>query len=141
MKLLLPVSLLVTGALLMAIPRWIFPVCLYAGVMDPPIALRMHCTLTGNITQWLGAVTIVSAIAYVFSSSRGYRSCALVTAALAATGTLFIYLARPGVCQSISMPCRPGTLPAAMLLATVQALLVATGLWKERNNSAGALRD
>ena len=122
------IILIVTGALLLAIPVWLFPVCFHAG--GGQHARMMPCFATGTITQWLGAATLFCALLVLFASSPKVKmkTGALLIAALAGASLFFIYLVVPGVCRAITMPCRVGTLPAALVTGGVQALAAAAGL-------------
>jgi hypothetical protein len=121
-----PLLLAVTGGVLVAIPRWLFPTCGFAH--QAMSRGMMRCDTTGSITLFLGVATLVSALAlFLFPSGRA-RNRALLAAAGAA-GLLFpLYLVWPGICMAATMPCRMGTLPAVLLTGGVQVLVAVVAL-------------
>ncbi|MBT0653829.1 DUF4418 family protein [Geomobilimonas luticola] len=129
-----PLLLAVTGGLLVAIPRWLFPTCGFAH--QSMAGAMMRCDTTGSITLFLGVATLVAALALYLLSSGPARSGVLF-AAVAAGCVLFpLYLVWPGVCMAATMPCRMGTLPAVLLTGGVQVLVAVTSLVRSRSRRA-----
>ncbi len=122
----IPLILLVTGALLVVIPILLFPVCFYAGGSHH--ARMMPCFATGTITQGIGTVTVLCALVALLASAPAVKRGALLVAALAAAALFVIFLVAPGVCGMMTMPCRVGTLPAALVTGGVQLVAAVAGL-------------
>ena len=121
--------LLVTGVLLIVIPRFLFPTCGFAGIMESERAARMICKMTGRITQWGGIITVTCAALQLFPLSKRVRISVLALAGLVAVALFPLYMLWPGVCLAAVMPCRFGTYPAALLTGAIQILAVGIGFW------------
>lgn len=120
-----PLLLAVTGGFLIVIPLWLFPTC---GFAHREMGGVMRCDTTGTITAFLGAVTLIFALALFRFSSVPVRSWVLL-AAVGVGGVLFpLYLVWPGVCMAATMPCRMGTLPAVLLTGGAQLLVAVMAL-------------
>jgi hypothetical protein len=120
--------LLLTGILMLLIPRLLFPTCQFAGMMEMERAARMICNTTGRITQLLGLITIAGGGAAIFKASLNVRRWGLIAAIISSLLLFPIYLLWPGVCHSTTMPCRVGTLPAIMVLGIVQTSIALIGM-------------
>lgn len=128
MRIIPGLMLAVTGALLVLIPRHLFPTCGFAGLTETEKAARMICNTTGGITTWLGVLTVACALTLLFRKGGALGKGAFLLAGAAGVALFFIYTVWPGVCKAPTMPCRVGTLPAALLTAGVQVLAAAAGL-------------
>jgi ascorbate-specific PTS system EIIC-type component UlaA len=108
---------LTSGALLLMIPRFILPVCEYAGYQP------MHCSGTARAEYIVGAVLIVAGAGTFVLRHAAAPLIAAVTAfvlSAAAYAAPNIY----GYCRSAKMPCNYGTVPAVRFVAVVTAAII-----------------
>jgi Domain of unknown function (DUF4418) len=116
---------LISGALLLMIPRYILPVCEYAGYQP------MHCSDTARAEYIVGALLIVAGagtfvlrhaaaplIAAVISFLLSVASSVLLSAAAYVAPNIY------GYCRSAKMPCNYGTVPAVRLVAVLTAAIM-----------------
>ncbi len=126
-----PLCLAITGGLLVAIPRWLFPTCGYSPLVDRMLRGMMHCDTTGTVTIFLGMGTLVF-VPPLFLLSRGRaRQLVLLAVMITAIALFPLFLVWPGVCKATTMPCRVGTLPAVLLVAGIQLLVAGIAMVAE----------
>ena len=108
---------LISGLLLILIPRFILPVCEYAGYQP------MHCSDTALAEYIVGALLIAAgAGAFVLR----YAAAPLIAAVTAFLLSSAAYVAPDiyGYCRSAKMPCNYGTVPAVRFVAVVTAVIM-----------------
>ena len=108
---------LISGALLLMIPRFILPVCEYAGYQP------MHCSDTARAEYIVGALLIVAgAGAFVFR----HAAASLIAAVTAFLLSSAAYVAPNiyGYCRSAKMPCNYGAVPAVRFVAVLTAVIM-----------------
>ena len=108
---------LISGALLLMIPRFILPVCEYAGYQP------MHCSDTARAEYIVGALLIVAGAGTFVLRHAAAPLIAAVTAFLLSAAAYVapnIY----GYCRSAKMPCNYGTVPAVRLVAVLTAAIM-----------------
>lgn len=110
-------SVCIVGLLLVAVPLYIFPVCEVREEMD-----AMRCYWSGWLLAGSGAVFfLIGILVSVFRTPRTRMALGTAMIAVAALTALTpTWLV--GMCKSAMMPCRTGTLPAAMIIAGIMAL-------------------
>lgn len=116
MKKLIGITALVSGLLLLLLPRYILPACEYAGY--PP----MHCSDTARAEYVAGAVLMLIGIAAFFLQDR-----MLIVSAVTACIVFGISFWLPdifGYCQSTRMPCNYGMVPGIRFIDGAGALLM-----------------
>lgn len=108
---------LISGALLLMIPRFILPVCEYAGYQP------MHCSDTARAEYIVGALLIAAgAGTFVLRHAAAPLIAAMMSFALSAAAAVApdIY----GYCRSAKMPCNYGTVPAVRFVAALTAVIM-----------------
>jgi|WetSurSiteA1Bulk_404760.scaffolds.fasta_scaffold100970_2 hypothetical protein len=118
MKKLVAFTSLISGILLVLIPRYILPACEFEGFP------RMHCSDTAYAEQVIGVVLIVlSGMTFLVKSA----AMPLVSAILAIIvfGIAFWLPDKFGYCLSPRMPCHYGMVPAVRLLSIIGILTMA----------------
>jgi hypothetical protein len=121
MKRLTGITAIVSGVLLIAVPRYILPACEYKGLS------RMHCSDTAQAELVVGALFILAgAIVLLMKKSwatlaGGCLSVALAVSAYTMPNTF-------GFCHSTKMPCNYGMVPAIRLISVVSGLVAATAV-------------
>lgn len=110
-------SVCVLGLLLLTVPLHIFPVCEVREGMDP-----MRCYWSGWLLAGSGATFfLLGILVSVFRTPKARMAVGTVMIAVAALTALTpTWLV--GMCKSAMMPCRTGTLPAAMIIAGIMVL-------------------
>jgi len=119
--------IIIAGLMLLATPRYIFPVC---GMGKKPpektteeIKHKCHGTLHAETA--IGGVSIFLGLGFIFAPGiRSRKTLSLVIIAAAALAIIFP-TAITGVCGIPSMSCRHGTVP---FLVTVGIIMGAAGV-------------
>jgi Domain of unknown function (DUF4418) len=118
------------GALLVVVPRWVFPPC--GGVGRPP----MHCTTTAGVELALGVLLLAAGAVVLAARGRllvragAWASCALLLAAGVAPS---VY----GYCASPKMACHYGMAPSVRFVAAVAGVMVVAAIALGRNAMGG----
>lgn len=113
---------LVTGLAVILTPRFILPVCEYAGY-EP-----MACSTTATAEIVAGAAIVVIAVSLLLTP--GKRSLRLLCGIALIAGASVVYLPEAvGYCRNVGMPCNYGTVPALRLLGTVTILASLAGFF------------
>jgi hypothetical protein len=111
-----------SGALLALTPRWLFPVCEMQIRTDAGGLIPMRCNWSASMLVALGILAGVLAVAGAVS--RAASSARM--SAYAASGVFVVALLVPttliGVCAAPTHPCRAGTLPASLVVASAGVL-------------------
>ena len=117
MKRLVAITALVSGMLLILVPRYILPACEYEGYP------RMHCSDTAAAEYILGAALMVVGCATFFAHTDkrvlfgAVVSCILAVIAYRLPDTF-------GYCQSPRMPCNYGMVPGIRFIAVIEAMIM-----------------
>lgn len=118
-----------SGILLMATPRFLFPVCGYSPLVVPAMGGMMRCSTTATLTiSSAGATLLLAAAIWSCRNPLLLRRLLYATAIVSATPFLF-FLVWPGVCRAATMPCRSGSMPAALLISGARVVIALAPLW------------
>jgi membrane-bound ClpP family serine protease len=117
MKTLIVVTALMSGILLILVPRFILPVCEYEGYP------AMHCSDTARAEYVVGALLLVVGIgAFLLKSTR--------TSIIGAAVSIILYIIafllpdKYGYCHSSRMPCNYGTVPGIRFIAIIGGIIM-----------------
>jgi hypothetical protein len=117
MKKLVAITTLVSGILLILVPRYILPACEYEGFP------RMHCSDTALSEYVVGALLIViGGLMFFIKSARMVIAGALT--AIVLYGVSFWLPDKFGYCQSPRMPCHYGMVPGIRFIDAAGALIM-----------------
>ncbi len=124
---------LLSGFLLLVVPRYILPACEYEGY--PP----MHCSDTAKAEFLVGALLMVIGGISFFSK----KSIAAIVAAVACILYAVAYWLpdKIGYCHSTRMPCNYGMVPGIRFISIAGALIMigaAAGLLKTSRRKGNA---
>ena len=121
MKRLVAITAIVSGLLLLLVPRFILPACEYLG--HP----KMHCSDTALAEYVVGVLLIVLGGMTAFLRSKGV---ALVCAAISDVLYIVAFLLpdKFGYCHSTQMPCNYGMVPGVRFVAIVSAIIMSIAL-------------
>ena len=121
MKTLIAVTALMSGILLILVPRFILPVCEYEGYP------AMHCSDTARAEYVVGALLLVTGIgAFLLKSTR--------TSIVGAAVSIILYIVafllpdRYGYCHSSRMPCNYGTVPGIRFIASIGSIIMVVAI-------------
>ena len=118
MKKLITVTAVVSGFLLLLVPRYILPACEYLG--HP----AMHCSDTARAEFVVGGLLIALGI-----SSAIFRLKATGIVCSGASLILYVVAFRLpdtfGYCHSTQMPCNYGMVPGVRFVAVLSAIIMA----------------
>lgn len=121
MKRLVAATALMSGILLILIPRYILPVCEYEGYP------AMHCSDTARAEYVVGALLVVVGIgAFLLKSTRTVIIGASVSVIMCISAYLIpdIY----GFCHSSRMPCNYGSVPGIRFVAIISGIIMAAAI-------------
>lgn len=107
------------GVLVMASPRYILPVCEFAGKGS-----GMHCTYTANAELFLGFILISLSVGILLSASADAMRWLMFSAFVCGVSVIAVPEVL-GYCPSPLMPCHYGTVP---LLRTLGILIILTSV-------------
>lgn len=120
MKKLVAFTSLISGILLIIIPRYILTACEYGGFP------RMHCSDTAQAELVMGALLIaVSAMTFLVKSATMPLIGAILS--IIVFGISFWLPEKFGYCLSPRMPCHYGMVPAVRFLSVI-GILTMTGV-------------
>jgi hypothetical protein len=129
------IAVIFLGAILVATPWRIFPVCgkgRFAPAMG--VAEKPHkCTNTLYAETALGFIAMALGCAalarfskiFIFTASFGLMGLAVLV--------ILFPLRLTGLCNMATMPCRMGTLPALVTIAVMMAITALSGMVQARN--------
>ena len=123
MKTLIAATAMMSGILLILVPRFILPVCEYRG-----FPAGMHCSETARAEYVVGALLVVAGIgAFILKSAR---RAAIISASVSIILYIAAYLIPDiyGFCRSNQMPCNYGTVPGIRFIAIISGMLIAVGI-------------
>ncbi len=121
MKKLIVITAIVSGILLLLVPRYILPACEYLG--HP----RMHCTDTAHAEFVVGALLIVlGGLTALLRLKAAVVVCAAVSIILYTLA--FLAPDKFGYCLSSQMPCHYGMVPGVRFIAVVSAIIMSIAL-------------
>ncbi len=121
MKTLIAVTVLMSGILLILVPRFILPVCEYEGY--PP----MHCSDTARAEYIVGVLLMTVGIgAFLFKST----TTSIVGAAVSIVLYIIAFLIPDiyGYCHSSRMPCNYGAVPGIRFVAGISGTIMAVAI-------------
>ena len=118
MKKLVALTSLISGILLILVPRYILPACEYEGFP------RMHCSDTAQAEYIVGAL-LVALGALTFLIKHANIAAISSVAAFILYGIAFWLPAKLGYCQSSRMPCNYGMVPGIRFIAVAGILIMA----------------
>jgi hypothetical protein len=121
MKKLVSATAIVSGLLLLLVPRYILPACGYLG--HP----KMHCSDTAHAEFVVGALLIVLGSMTAVLRPRGMDiACAAISDVLYIVA--FLLPDTFGYCHSTQMPCNYGMVPGISFVAVVSAIIMTVAL-------------
>lgn len=121
MKKLVAVTAIVSGLLLLLVPRYILPACEYLG--HP----AMHCSDTARAEYVVGILLIVLGGMTAFLRSKSMPlACAVISDVLYIVA--FLLPDKFGYCHSTQMPCNYGMVPGVRFVAVVSAIIMSIAL-------------
>ncbi len=121
MKKLIAITAIVSGLLLLVVPRYVLPACEYLG--HP----AMHCSDTARAEFVVGGLLITLGIASALVRVKAFgivcsgASLILYAAAFRLPDIL-------GYCHSTQMPCNYGMVPGIRFIAVLSAIIMCIGL-------------
>jgi len=118
MKKLVAFTSLISGILLILVPRYILPACEYEGFP------RMHCSDTAQAEYIVGAL-LVALGALTFLLKHAYIAAISSAAAFILYGVALWLPTKLGYCQSSRMPCNYGMVPGIRFIAVAGILIMA----------------
>ena len=117
MNKLVAITALVTGALVLLIPRYILPACEYAGYP------HMHCSDTARAEYVVGALLLLIAGA-TFFLKKGKPLLAPAIAGILCYVAAFWLPDIIGYCQNPRMPCNYGMVPGVRFIAVAGTIIM-----------------
>jgi hypothetical protein len=117
MKVLIFVTAMMSGILLILVPRFILPVCEYEGYP------AMHCSDTARAEYVVGALLLAVGIgAFLLKSTT--------TSMISAAVSIILYVIAfklpdiYGYCHSSRMPCNYGAVPGIRFVASISGIIM-----------------
>jgi hypothetical protein len=121
MKKLVGLTSLISGMLLILVPRYILPACEYAGFS------RMHCSDTAQAEYIVGGLLMAVGITALLV--RHANAAVIASAASFLLFCIAIWLPeKTGYCQSTRMPCNYGMVPGIRFIAAIGLLIMASAM-------------
>jgi Domain of unknown function (DUF4418) len=121
MKKLVAVTAIVSGLLLLLVPRYILPACEYLG--HP----AMHCSDTARAEYVVGVLLMVLGGMAAFLRPRGVGLvCAAISDVLYVVA--FLLPDKFGYCHNTQMPCNYGMVPGVRFVAVISAIIMSIAL-------------
>lgn len=117
MKKLIGLTALISGILLLLVPRYMLPPCEYEGFP------AMHCSDTALAEFVTGALLMMIGIMTLFLQSIKLVIAGAVSA-LALFVVSFVLPDKYGYCHSSRMPCNYGMVPGIRLIAIVSGIIM-----------------
>lgn len=110
---------LITGALFILVPLYLFPVCEAQIHLPNGGAIPMKCFWTGHSEAGLGVVIMLSGVLLLLCASLGVRMGISIMNILLSVLAFAFPAFLIGMCDNENMPCRIGTQPALYLLCAI----------------------
>lgn len=120
------VLLLLFGASLYVMPRYIFPVCGFAPGAESLVAMR--CAKTAGMAAGVAVFATLVALVLLVARHRLLRRLLWGLAGLSGVVTILVPTVLAPVCGRDTMPCVSGTRPALIVAGAVCILLTAVAL-------------
>lgn len=118
---LVAITTLVSGILLILVPRYILPACEYEGFS------RMHCSDTAQAEYLVGALLmVIGGLTIFFKTVKPLIASAITTLILSVVA--FRLPDKLGYCGSTRMPCNYGMVPGIRFIAVITAIIMLIGL-------------
>jgi hypothetical protein len=121
MKSLSAAAALVAGALLLVIPRFVFPACEYLG------RGRMHCTDAAHGEYVIGGLLLLVGISLLVLRPGVLAAAATAVAALLCAAAFFVP-AYTRYCANPDMPCHYGMVPSIRFTAALAGVVEVAAL-------------
>lgn len=121
MKKLVAITSLISGILLILVPRYILPACEYEGFP------HMHCSDTAQAERIIGALLTVLGALTLFLK-HAYTPVVASAAALILYGVAFWLPSKIGYCQSTRMPCNYGMVPGIRFIAVTGIFIMGAAM-------------
>jgi hypothetical protein len=116
-KKLIGLTALISGILLLLVPRYMLPACEYEGFP------AMHCSDTAHAEFVTGALLMMIGIMTLFLKSIKMVIAGAVSA-LALFVVSFMFPDKFGYCHSSRMPCNYGMVPGIRLIAIISGIIM-----------------
>ena len=117
MRKLVAITTLASGILFLLVPRYILPACEFVGFP------RMHCSDTAQAERVVGAMLLVVSCLTFFVKSKKMPLAGAILSILV-LGLAYWIPDEFGYCQSPSMPCHYGMVPAVRFLSILGILIM-----------------
>jgi len=117
MRKLVAITTLAGGILFLLVPRYILPACEFVGFP------RMHCSDTAQAERVVGAMLLVVSCLTFFVKSKKMPLAGAILSILV-LGLAYWIPDEFGYCQSPSMPCHYGMVPAVRFLSILGILIM-----------------
>ncbi len=124
MKKTVAATALLSGLLLILVPRFILPACEYV----PGHPQGMHCSDTARAEYIVGALLIVLGGAAAAVKWQRIAGFLFPAAALVLYIAAFLLPDRLGYCHSPQMPCNYGMVPGVRFIAAASSIIMIIGL-------------
>ncbi|HUJ19365.1 MAG TPA: DUF4418 family protein [Nitrospirota bacterium] len=121
MKKLIGLTAIISGILLMIVPRYVLPACEYEGFA------RMHCSDTAHAEQIVGVLLLLAGILTLLVKSARMAFAGGGIALILSVASYFLP-DKIGFCHSSQMPCNYGMVPAIRFIAIIAGLIMAVAL-------------
>ena len=121
MRIFAAVAAILGGALLLVIPRFVFPACDYLG------RGRMHCTDAAHGEFIVGGLLVAAGVALLASKAGPASIFAAATAVLLCAAAFFVP-AYTRYCANPDMACRYGMVPSVRFIAVATGLVESAAL-------------
>jgi hypothetical protein len=121
MKRLIAGTALISGILLILVPRFILPVCEYEGYP------AMHCSDTARAEYVVGALLMVTGIGVFLLKST-------IASIIGAVVSIILYIVafllpdKYGYCHSSRMPCNYGAVPGIRFIAIIGGIITVVAI-------------
>ncbi len=117
MKRVVAFTVLLSGLLLVLVPRYILPACEYEGYP------RMHCSDTANAEYLVGAALMIMGGLLLYFKKNISAVIGAVTAVVL-YGIAYWLPDKIGYCHSTRMPCNYGMVPGIRLISIAGAVIM-----------------
>ncbi len=117
MKNVVGVAAVISGILLVLVPRFILPSCEYAGYP------AMHCSDTAHAEFAAGALLAITGVSTLVLKTR-WAALAGAVSSLALFVVSFVLPDIFGYCRSSRMPCNYGMVPGVRFIAVVGGIIM-----------------
>jgi hypothetical protein len=120
MKKLIGLTAIISGMLLIVLPRYVLPACEYAGFS------RMHCSDTAQAELIAGFLLMLTGMVTLFLTGKGPAMGAGMGVSLSAAS--FALPDVLGFCHNSRMPCNYGMVPGIRFIAVLSGVILLPAL-------------